>query len=60
MFRITNFYMSPEAYQWAFAEAGFKNFAWAGPWLGPAQAANPFWRDFMAQAPLIGFTADRP
>jgi SAM-dependent methyltransferase len=60
VFRITNFYLSPETYRWAFAEAGFKNFAWAGPWLEPAQAANPFWRDFMRHAPLIGFTADRP
>lgn len=60
VFRITNYYLSPETYQWAFAEAGFANFTWAGPWLDPAQEGNSFWRDFMQYEPLIGFTADRP
>jgi SAM-dependent methyltransferase len=60
VFRITNFYLSPESYERAFAEAGFRNFTWSGPWLEPGQTANPFWNDFMRHAPLIGFSADRP
>lgn len=60
VFRITNYYLSPECYRQAFAEAGFRNFTWEGPWLDPEQAGNPFWDEFMQHAPLIGFSAERP
>lgn len=60
VFNVTNYFLAPETYAWAFAEAGFENFTWAGPWLDPAQVKNPFWHDFIHHAPLIGFSAQRP
>jgi SAM-dependent methyltransferase len=59
-FEITNYYWSPDTYARAFEAAGFADFAWEGPFLGPGQRDNPFWGDFMRHAPLIGFGARRP
>lgn len=59
-FSFNNFYLKAETYQWAFQEAGFSAFQWVGPLLHPSQQHDPFWHDFMARPPVIGFRAAKP
>lgn len=59
-FHFNNFYLSPETYQEVFAEIGFENFKWEGPFLAPAQRHNPYWDDLMEYPPVIGFSAQKP
>jgi len=55
-----NYYLEPETYEWAFREAGFDGFRWAGPYLHPSHREDPLWDAFMSQPPVIGFSAARP
>ncbi len=54
-----NFYLSPETHAEAFERAGFREFRWIDVSLHPSQAGNPFWDDFMADPPIVGFAAAR-
>ena len=57
VFRFDNYYLHPETYAEAFAEAGFVDFRWTSIALHPSQKDNPFWNHFMAEPPLMGFSA---
>lgn len=62
-FAFDNFYLDPAAYTEAFESAGFADFRWEGPFLHPAEPAEPdrsYWDQFMTWPPLIGFSARRP
>ena len=59
-FHFDNYYLSPATYEAAFREAGFRSFAWQGPWLD--EACRPdfpagYWDDFFADPPMIGMEA---
>lgn len=56
-FRFNNYYLAPETYEAVFAEAGFVDFKWEGPYLAPSEQTNIFWLDFMVFPPVIGFSA---
>jgi SAM-dependent methyltransferase len=59
-FHFDNYYLSPATYEAAFHEAGFRRFAWRGPWLDEhARTAFPagYWDDFFADPPLVGLEA---
>ena len=40
-------------------DAGFSDFHWVDAMLDPTEQDDPFWDDFMAQAPLTAFGATR-
>ncbi|WP_395846578.1 class I SAM-dependent methyltransferase [Cystobacter fuscus] len=54
-FQLTQTYLSPESYEWAFREAGFSSFQWvpvrARPHQDPETAG--FWRRFVEMEPLV-------
>jgi len=55
---ITNYYLSPETYQEAFKQAGFREFNWVPIELDPEVQDKEFWKDFFAgQPPFIAMTA---
>ena len=58
-FGFDNFYLTPETYAAAFERAGFRDFRWIDVALHPSEAENPFWNDFMANAPIVAFEAER-
>ena len=58
-FRYNNYYLHPETYAAAFAEAGFKDFKWIDPILDPSQQNNRYWDHFMSHPPVIGFSAKK-
>ena len=58
-FEFRNYYLKPETYRWAFEQAGFLDFQWAGPCLHPAERQNRDWHDFMTRPPVIGFRAEK-
>ena len=55
-----NYYLEPGIYERAMRSAGFGDFQWIDAVVDPVEEANPFWRDFLAQAPLVAFSATRP
>ena len=58
-FEFDNYYLAPSTYESAMREAGFADFRWVDAMLDPNEQDDPFWNDFMAQAPLTAFTATR-
>lgn len=59
-FQFNNYYLAPETYEEVFAEAGFIDFQWEGPYLAPAERVNIFfWIDFLLFPPIIGFSAKK-
>lgn len=58
-FDLQNFYLTRETYEHAFRAAGFGEFRWVDPMLALSERGNPFWDDFLAQPPVIGFAATR-
>ncbi len=58
-FGFENYFLRPETYAEAFAEAGFHDFRWLGVSLHPAERGNPFWDDFLNNPPVIAYTATR-
>ena len=58
-FQFDNYYLEPATYTAAAREAGFEDFRWVDAMLEPSEHGDSFWDDFMAQAPLAGFTASR-
>ena len=59
VFEFNNDYLSPETYESAFAEAGFRDFRWLGVSLDPAEQNNPFWDHFLQNPPVIAYSARR-
>lgn len=59
-FGFENFYLNPETYAAAFAEAGFREFRWLGVSLDPAERGDPVWDAFLKNPPVIAFAATRP
>ena len=59
-FEIDNYYLEPATYEAAMRNAGFRVFQWIDAMVDPAEQENPFWNDFMAQAPFTAFRATRP
>ncbi|MDE0421896.1 MAG: class I SAM-dependent methyltransferase [Gammaproteobacteria bacterium] len=57
--QFDNFYLKPATHAAAFEHAGFRDFRWIDVSLHPAETGNPFWDDFMAEAPIIAFAAER-
>lgn len=61
-FRFDNYYLRPDTIEKVFAETGFKRFSWEGPWLAPGseEGFEPgYWDAFLANPPIIGFSAER-
>ena len=58
-FEFDNYYLEPATYTAAARDAGFDDFRWVDAQLDPSEHDDPFWEDFMAQAPLTAFTASR-
>lgn len=58
-FDLQNFHLTPETYENAFRATGFSEFRWVDLMLQPSEQDNPFWDDFLAQPPIIGFAATR-
>ena len=58
-FQFENYYLEPTTYAAAALEAGFEDFRWVDAMLEPSEHGDSYWDDFMAQAPLAGFTASR-
>lgn len=55
-----NHYLKPGTYERAMRNAGFGDFQWIDAVVDPVEETNHFWRDFLAQAPLVAFSATRP
>ena len=58
-FEFENYYLEPATYEAAARAAGFDDFRWVDAMLEPTERDDPWWDDFMALAPLTGFTASR-
>ena len=58
-FQFENYYLEPATYAAAARGAGFEDFRWVDAMLEPTEHGDSYWDDFMAQAPLAGFTASR-
>ena len=58
-FEFDNYYLHPATYEAALRDAGFTDFRWVDAMLDPAERDDPFWDDFLAQAPLTAFRATR-
>ena len=52
-------YDETATYEAAMRDAGFSDFHWVDAMLDPTEQDDPFWDDFMAQAPLTAFCATR-
>ena len=48
-----------DAIRYTMFNAGFRDFRWIDVALHPSEAENPFWDDFMANAPVVAFEAER-
>ena len=59
VFAFTNYHHAPATYEAAFREAGFRDFRWVPVSLDPAHVGDPFWDDFMASPPIVGFSATK-
>lgn len=59
-FEFDNYYLQPATYETAMRDAGFEDFRRVDAMLDPAERDDPFWADFMAQAPLTAFCATTP
>ena len=58
-FEFENYYLEPATYEAAARDAGFDDFQWVDAMLEPTERDDPWWDDFMALAPITGFTATR-
>ena len=58
-FGFENYFLRPETYSEAFAEAGFHDFRWLGVSLDPSERDNPFWDDFLNNPPVMAYTATK-
>ncbi len=58
-FEFHNFFLKPETYHDAFRDAGFYDFRWLGVSLEPGERNNPFWDDFLANPPVVAYSATK-
>ena len=58
-FEFDNYYLAPATYELSMRNCGFSDFRWIDATLDPAEPEAAFWDDFLAQKPLVGFTASR-
>ena len=58
-FKFNNFYLSPQTYRNAFHDAGFREFRWHDVSVHPAEWSNSLWDRFVADPPVIPFSAIR-
>ena len=58
-FEFDNYYLKPATCEAAMRDAGFNDFHWVDAMLDPAAQDDPFWDDFMSQAPVTAFCATR-
>ena len=58
-FEFDNYYLKPTTCEAAMRDVGFVDFRWVDPMLDPTDQGNPFWDDFLTQAPLTAFRARR-
>ena len=58
-FEFDNFYLSPKTYRSAFRDAGFREFRWHDVSVHPAERSNPHWDRFVADPPVLPFSAIR-
>ena len=58
-FEFENYYLEPATYTAAARDAGFDDFRWVDALLDPSEHGDPYWDEFMAQAPLTAFTASK-
>lgn len=58
-FGFHNFFLQPKTYDDAFREAGFQDFRWLGVSLEPDERSNPFWDDFLANPPVVAYSATK-
>lgn len=58
-FEVENYYLMRETYENAFQAAGFRDFQWVDVTVQPAERDNPFWDHFLANSPIVGFSAVR-
>ena len=58
-FEFHNFFMRPETYRNAFRRTGFRDFRWLGVSLAPCERGNPVWDDFLANPPVVAYTATK-
>lgn len=59
VFEFDNYYLAPATYELSMRDSGFKDFRWVDAALDPDESEAAFWSDFLAQKPLIAFTASR-
>ena len=60
-FGFDNFWLSPDTYRAAFAEAGFVAFDFVECQANLAESQEPgFWQAFLSDCPLTGLSAKRP
>ena len=60
-FGFDNFWLSPDTYRAAFAEAGFVAFDFVECQATPDDSQKPgFWQAFLSDCPLTGLSAKRP
>lgn len=60
VFEFDNYYLTPATYEQTMRSSGFADFRWIDAALDPAEPETGFWDDYLAQKPLIAFTANRP
>ena len=56
-FKLYDYYLSKETYEWAFQTVGFKEIRWHKPIVSPEgiqEFGQEFWQDFLDYAPIIG------
>ncbi len=58
-FELRNFHLARKTYEDTFHAAGFSEFRWVDLLLHPSEHGNPFWDEFLAQPPIVGFAATR-
>lgn len=58
-FEFDDYYLAPSTYEGAMREAGFADFRWVDATLDPSERGDPFWDDFLAEAPITAFSATR-
>ncbi len=59
VFEFDNYYLAPATYERTMRDSGFDDFRWIDAALDPAEPEAAFWEDFLAQKPLVAFTASR-
>ena len=59
VFEFDKSHLAPATYERTMRDCGFADFGRIDASLDPAEPEAAFWDDFLAQKPLIGFTAKR-